>query len=459
MATCGVNKNPVNLAVTPHIQPLLAFNHEGFVDVFLFDDTSLIVEKLGLDKTKQLPLSTLANANILFHISQQLQLVPGETVEDDNQIIAHLKNCLSHNILNKDAVVKEICTAWNYVATLSMSTYYANLRESKTPAILGFQGAYELSLHNYIAGYLSTLSQYNQIQTWVFTQAAELVKSTIEGRAFSTNPFIKMLALTTLANECTADLQESKSTIDNINKRLEKEQSKWFTDIIGLVGFEVEQALEELSEAELKAKSGELQRTLQCLLDEITNNLSQDETICGLLEETFKLARAPLDHPVVLKSDPKPTQQQVLQAIAYVVAKNLREKKLTLASTSLTTDVNILKLASSKLDENVEKLLEMLLDENRYFTPTILNAIASRSASEAVRDVASSKLKAQESAEVLLTPAAATVTTLYEAKKQKKDETTAAPKPIGAPQVVIDIEDDSSSQKKAVVGKKRKSKV
>ncbi len=227
MATRGVSQKRNNIAVTAHSQPLLAFNQNGLIDVFLFDDTSSIVDKLGLDKSKQIPLPTLACANILFQVSQQLQLLPGETVEIDKQILAHLKNCISDDVANKDMVIEEICAAWNFVASLPMSTYYAKMKESKAPATLAYQGAYELSLHNYIAGYLATLTRFNQVDTWVFTQAAELVKSTLEGRAFSNNPFIKMLALTALADECTSGLRISLAWLDlKSNKRLKSSKKK-----------------------------------------------------------------------------------------------------------------------------------------------------------------------------------------------------------------------------------------
>ncbi len=222
-----------------------------------------------------------------------------------------------------------------------------------------------------------------------------------------------------------------------------------------MVGFEIEQALEELKEEEdVKEKSGELQKTLQCLLDEKCDDLSIDPTICGLFEETFKLARAPLESDIVKRSNPQPTQAQVLQAIAYVVAKNLREKRMTLAANS-STDVDVLKLAASSLEANTQTLLGMLLDEDRYFTPRILTAIAARASSEAVRDVANAKLSVSKSDGPLLP--AATITKLYDAKKQTAEKGISNPRaPVAAHAVIEDEEEGSEADNKPSKGRKRK---
>lgn len=222
MPTEAITKNaPVNIAKKEGKQSILAFDKEGKIDVFLFDDIESLADSFGIDKSLQIPLSELANANILFQISDQLKVMPGESEKDDQAIIARLKSKISDNITNPLLVTSEIMASWERIACHPLFKRYEAFKESKGKTTLAYIGAYEASLHDYIAGYLATLIQHESIEKWIFAQIAELVKSTFDGRDFHTNPTDKMNTLLSLSEECTDDLPHSQKTFDNIKARLE----------------------------------------------------------------------------------------------------------------------------------------------------------------------------------------------------------------------------------------------
>jgi hypothetical protein len=222
MPTEAITKNaPVNIAEKEGKQSILAFDKEGKIDVFLFDDIESLTDSFGIDKSLQIPLSELANANILFQICDQIKLMPGESEKDDQAIIDRLKSKISDNITNPLLITSEIMASWEKIACHPLFKRYEAFKESKEKTTLAYIGAYEASLHDYIAGYLATLIQHESIEKWIFAQTAELVKSTFDGRGFLTHSTDKMNTLLSLSEECTDDIPYSRKTFDNIKVRLE----------------------------------------------------------------------------------------------------------------------------------------------------------------------------------------------------------------------------------------------
>jgi len=408
--------------------PILAFNEEGQIDVFLFNDTSAMAKGLGLDVSLQIPLSDLANANMLYHISQELKLTPGENTEDDKQIIDYLTKKISDNITNKDEIVAEIITSWNTVATQKISQQYANFKLTPHRTRLAFQGAYELTLREYVTGYITKVNQQQKMPDWVLTQAAEILESTRDGRAFSTCRYERMNALLRFAEECKKDIESSRGTIDAIKSNLERENGKWFTTIQGLIGFEIEMAIEEAKEAEqaqtkpieavaAQAKLENIRTTLKCLLNNNYTLIPKDDEIEGLFEQAIKLSRNPLSEDFYNKlGEEKPSKENILLAIKYVIRKTLKEQKFSLHPTTKTVDP-ILALADSTKEDDAESLVTQLLDEQSEFPLGLLKSILHRTKNETVREVVRGKIEShQPSLPSSLSPASTVVS--YVAKQE-----------------------------------------
>lgn len=383
-------KSPINLAYQARTQPILAFNQEGKIDVFLFDNTESEVDKLGLDKSKQIPLPLLANANILFNLSQELMLEPGLNASDDEQIIKYLKARLSDNILNPEVVMHEIITAWNFLAKHPLSERYAGFKDSDKETPLGYHGAYELMIHDYIAKYLATLSHFEFIETWLFVQANELVTSTLEGKVFSTNPYVKMDNLITTTEKCKKDIPDSAVVIDNIKQRLKREQGTWYTTLVGLIGFELENLLEE---EKLKPKQQEIIFAFQQLLAGKYDKI-EDKEVMEYLQLILRCLKNPgeegfYNNLVDKRTNQGPTHLQIRQAIESLIVKKLKDYKLTLDKKRPSS---LLELAGSSAEDE-EKLLKTLFDPAVNFTPAMLTSIKRKARSEVVRDTATVKLE------------------------------------------------------------------
>ncbi len=435
-------KPAINIAHTNQTLPILAFNQAGQVDIFEFDDTGPMAKKFGLDASKQIALPELANANILFQIASQLKLMPGETSSDDEKILKHLRASISKNVHDPEIAVAEIIASWNWIASLDISTPYLQFRTSKEKALLSYQGAYDATLHNYIAGYLATLTRHEQIETWVFMQAAELINSTREGRAFACNPYHKMDSLISLARECTGDIKDSEATITNIEKRLKKEQGPWFVTTRGLIGFEVQEVLTD--EAALK-KAPELRKTLRNLRDGNFEGLSQDSEIADSLEETIKIMKNPMTPSFYNPLADKPSAAQIRLAIAYTIEINAKEQHFELDPLESGSVRNVLKLAASVKESDAELLLQILLSSQHYVSSMLLEAIVRGRKSDAVRDVAIALLDRQRKEEASLPqqakqlpdlrPAAPQLTSQYDAnlERQRKPEENSEERKKSAP--------------------------
>ncbi|MBN9287196.1 MAG: hypothetical protein BGO43_02145 [Gammaproteobacteria bacterium 39-13] len=388
--------------------PILAFNEEGQIDVFLFNDTSAMAKGLGLDVSVQIPLSDLANANMLYHISQELKLTPGEETEDDKQIIDSLTKKISDNITNKDEIVAEIIASWNTVASQNISQQYSNFKLTPHKTRLAFQGAYELTLREYVTGYITKANQQQKMPDWILTQAAEILESTRDGRAFSTCRYERMNALLRFAEECKKDIESSRGTIDAIKSNLERENGKWFTTIQGLIGFEIEMAIEEAKEAEqaqtkpieavaAQAKLEKIRTTLKCLLNNDYTLIPKDEAIEGLFEQAIKLSLNPLSEDFYNKlGEEKPSAEDILHAIKYVIRKTLKEQKFSLDPATKAVDP-ILALADSTKEDDAENLVTQLLDEQNEFPLGLLKSILHRTKNETIREIVSSMIESQPS--------------------------------------------------------------
>lgn len=360
-----------NIAHQAKTQPILAFNHEGKIDLYLFDNTDEEVARLGLDKSQQIPLPLLAGANILFSIARKLRLSPGETLSHDEEILKTLKARISDNIINKDDVVAEIIDCWNKVVNHPLSKNYENLKGSNEPTRLGFHGAYKPMIHDYIAKYLATLTRYDSIQTWLFLQANEIIRSTLKRRPFSTNPYIKMDNLIATTEECKKDIPDSTQVIDAIKIRLEREQGRWFASMIGLIGFEIETIFEEES---LKAKYPQLKLAFKKILAGEYNRVSHDAEIMRHLELILKSLKNPDNGAPAI---------QVRQAIESIILKKLKEYDFKLDEPA---KFSLAEMAGSSSEEE-EKLLIKLLNPAETFTPALLTSIQRRSKNELMQDV------------------------------------------------------------------------
>jgi hypothetical protein len=214
MREIKTRRSPQSLALQLKTQPILAFNHEGKIDLFLFDNTEEEVVRLGLNKAQQIPLPMLAAANILYSIARKLRLEPGRSRGEDEEIIQTLRAQISENISQPESAIEEIIDCWNSIARHPLSQKYAVFKESDTKTRCEYHGAYKAMIHDYIAKYLATLTQYEAIQTWLFLQANEIIRSTLKRRAFSLNPYIKMAHLLEKTQECKQYIPDRAMVID-----------------------------------------------------------------------------------------------------------------------------------------------------------------------------------------------------------------------------------------------------
>lgn len=410
---------PKYIAYSSNTLPIFAFNEKGQVDAFLFDDTSVMTERLGLDKKQQIPLSEIANANILFRITQDLGFQPGEDNQLDQFIKKTLIERMSDSIDDKEKVADEIITSWNTIAAHPLSQKYAGFNSSfQTQTLIAFHGAYESMLHDYITLYLSTLSQFDQIETWVFLQAAELLKSTFEGRVFSVEFKKKTTSLLQLADECKSDIQDSSTMIEKIKGRLEKEQGTWYVDVKGVIEFEIQCAIEEaVEEKENTGKLENIRKALQCLLDEKYDQIPKDKEIKELLKETISLLKLKGKFYAQIRAkENKPSNNELRTKIRGIIQQTAHEMKFSLKDEApqvtpplpqkpsdvimpapiptsrndfqALTTVDLLALAKSDNSAHAEKLCSILLSRKKHTPVLLLKAIRDQAAFGYIRDTA-----------------------------------------------------------------------
>lgn len=400
MSTHAKTKNtPQKIAISEQTQPILAFNKEGLIDVFLFDDLEPEVVILGLDKNVQIPLPTLAKANMLFNLSQATGLVPGINLFDDEAILEYLSKHISPNIINPEVVMTEIIEAWNAVAEHDLSTKYQAFNDQTQieDTLFAYQGAYELVLNDYIVQYISTLQGFDKISTPVFLQSNELIRSTIAKDMFNTNLYMQMDFFIQRLENITHDLKDSVQIMQKIKSHIQREKGEWFTTINGYIGFELEILF---SEESLQQKQEAVNKALLLILSGEYDDISKDKEILDNLEQTLRVLRAPGEETfyntlINKETLSGPSLDQIRECVYYNILKAMHANASPNHAVPFSLKVSPIDLAGSSV-ANEEKLLGMLLDETQYFTPSILKSILHKSKNELLREVAQNKLSQPE---------------------------------------------------------------
>lgn len=390
MTEVNTKAQPRNIALEQPTIRLLALNQSFQIDVCEFDNTSSQVEKLGLDRTKQIPLETLAKANLMFYFASEIQKKPGQNPEDDKAIIAHIKANISPNITNPDQVIKELIQAWNTVTALNAGAQanQTTAQEAGEPSSLKIKphDNYDKNIYTYATKYLSTLTRFDQIGNGLFLQSNELLRSTIEGRPFSTNRFEQLDILIHSLEICIKEHPDNKDAIEAIKTRLKRENRRWVTDVQQMIAFEINSAFDD---DELE-QDNVIHMLSLILVDKYSARDIEDKE--GLFDLTLKALRAPHNQklkPFLAKQGERlPLENEVRQAIKAAIIRLFREKDIIInlkllvqpqaGSSAHTADLNNISLA--------EKLALLLDKPDSVATDSLIDM--SKAADEVLRDVA-----------------------------------------------------------------------
>lgn len=381
MTTNAITKFPQNIAVMPTTIPLLAFNDEGQIDVFQFDDTEKAIGKSNASIEGRIPLSCLANASMLYHLAQRLHLTIGASEVDDKKILDYLKTQISPNIANPDIVVQEIVSSWKE---------FAQHGQLPRQTRLGAHQDYVADLYSYITIYSSILVSFGMNEPTIFLQANELINSTFEGRCFYNNPYIKMFNFIATAEKLEVYFRESKEIVKSIKENLEREEDKWFTDVVGYFGFEVGDVFTDKS-----LDQHNLRNTVRKLLKGEFNDLPKDEKVLEALETTISALRNPSSCALSKGID----ERKFKLVLLYILYKNAVECKFPLSPFQAPPRETMIDLMGSSESQQA-RLTNILCDEAYFFTPKTLRSIISASKpGDIVSDLARGRLEAQEQAE------------------------------------------------------------
>lgn len=388
-----------------HKHNTLLFNHEGKIDVFLFD---IIDQKLshrdpnGTSHIEEVDLNELNNAVILYNIAQREGKVIGNDDFKGGEVIRAIEKYLSPRIINKEEVAEEIYKSW--IALQKKEQFIANVSEGRVRVLeskavrsllppLKAIPNFEAFMQGLINCYIDTTANENNIQARTLIQTLQLFLSTKAGLPFHQNNtpaemLIKRDQILNLIQDHKASPNKAASNekLKALQDAIIKETGEWLTTVKALVENDIANIVEDFSEQKPSLKSAldnlldgkedfsadhEITKALliikgYLIADEkskfyesaVQRDMANKRPSLDLFRIGIRLAirRAAKEHQIELKPEPALENVNSGQPVPAAASQNLQP----IPSVQLVPQSNEIRKYSNELHKQIKKLYENL---------------------------------------------------------------------------------------------------
>ncbi len=217
----------------------------GQINVLIVDNLDECLDGLQIRKNKQLSVSDIVNANIVYSLAKQLNLDPGIYREADNLIYQYIESHISPNIRPEDIpqVMSELKASWARLHQHALAKRYIPVSDYQSvdrfisqPPFAGF-GGYELFIKDYLYGLTRLCLDRKDELSPTFCVLMDVVYRSLQGLNYTRNCFHENEnVLVCLQWQCES--QPYRPILNQKNKRqeeLDKLKGAWFARVLGTI--------------------------------------------------------------------------------------------------------------------------------------------------------------------------------------------------------------------------------